>query len=144
MIIFLSLSLICSDALCDDWSLPPRPPPPPPIAGECPEASGLDEGEAAPCSGVLIPTSEALEALQMLRHLDRVEDVVGLRQEAHGLEVQALEERIAFYAGQLEPARWYQSHQARYVLGVGTGVALTLGVAWGWGQMARGVSFEQP
>jgi len=138
--IILSLSFLSSVSFAEPWSLPERPEAPEPIDGECLSAHGLTEGESAPCAGVLIPTSEAVAALQLDRHIERVEDLVALREQAHTLEVDSLTGRIDFYTEQLaQPQRWIDRPQSRFVVGLGTGVALTLGVAWGWGQMASAV-----
>tara|TARA_R110000824_G_scaffold54181_3_gene149626 strand:- start:728 stop:1150 length:423 start_codon:yes stop_codon:yes gene_type:complete len=138
MILSLLLSVAVADA--DPWLLPERPEAPDPVDGECLSAQGLSEGDRALCDGVLIPTSEAVLALQLNRHLERVEDVVALREQAHLLEIESLEGRVDFYAHQLsQPERWIDRPQSRFLVGIGTGVALTLGVAWGWGQMASAV-----
>ena len=117
---------------------PPRPAPPAATPGECTRNIPVPVGPLPPelgkCAGVLVPTSDLADLLQIEVYAEHVADL-------YAVDTAALEAQLA---AERERAEWYRVQAARpkvepaVWVGVGVvgGVGVTLAAAWGMGQVA--------
>lgn len=123
-------------------SLPPEPAPPEVASGECPELD-LVAGRALPselgrCSGVVVPRSVYLAAEEWVADARAVRQLYA----ATTLQLQVERDAVArdrdLLQAELEAVRprWWERPGPVLAVGVVAGVGLTLGAAWGWGQVA--------
>ena len=115
-----------------------RPGPPEPVEGECEEAIGIERGELVPadlqfdsrvarCSAVALPISEMQDLLATEAWANAVND-------RYVVDVAHLEWQIEWYKSQLSlanaPVPFWQRPDVRFVVGVTTGLGMTLGGAY--------------
>ena len=107
------------------------------------DAVGMDHGDRAPCSGLLISAEDAQGCLQTTRvlfptcqaDLERADGALVVEREAFKAQLEAQSGRADrledLLADALRPARWYESPATAFVVGVvvASAVAITLHVA---------------
>ena len=148
MILLAALALAADPApvavQVDDRDPPRKPAPAAPVPGECSRAVAVQVGAPLPpelaggkasCGGVLLPSSDVADLLAIEVWSTHLDGACRVDLAAAAVELRAAEERATWYRAQAErrrvdPAVW---------VGVGAvgGVGLTLGAAWGLGQIAQ-------
>ena len=127
-------------ALSPAYGLEPiaRPSAPEPVEGECEEAIGIERGELVPadllfdsrvakCSAVALPLSEMQDLLISEEWAQALSD-------RYTVDTAHLEWQLGWYKSQLSlanaPVPFWQRPDVRFVVGVTTGLTMTLGGAY--------------
>ena len=114
--------------------IPDRPEPAPRVAGECPAAFDVEDGDTVGCRGVVLPRSMATDYLNASTHLDRIEGDYRITSARYEHDIEVLQWQADYIAEELArcrtPLPFWTRPGTQIAVGVLGGVSLTVAAGW--------------
>ena len=121
--------------------IPDRPEPAPRVAGECPAAFDVEDGDTVGCRGGVLPRSMATDYLNASTHLDRIEGEYRITSARYAHEIEVLQWQADSIAEELTrcqtPLPFWTRPGVQVAAGTLSGVVLTVASGWALSLVAQ-------